>query len=341
MSSKPLISIIIVNYNGLKWLKNCLRSLYSQSYKNFEIIFVDNNSTDNSVSSVKKLFPKVKVIETDKNLGFAGGNNEGFKHAKGEYMLLLNNDTYVEQNFLELFLKAYDEIPNLGIAQSKLELTNNRGLDTCGGLWTDTSFLYYIGNFKDPKLETYNKAFPVFTCKGASVLIKKEVIEKIGLFDEDFWNYYEETDFCHRAWLAGYECWYYPRAVCYHEMGGTSLTFKNDVIQFHNFKNKLCSYLKNLESVSLLKTIPVFFVINIGISGIWVLQGKYKHAFALYKSIFWNIYHLPSTYRKRKEIQHIRTISDRKIWQKVKKNPKLSYYKYLFYDDLGKYNDNL
>lgn len=338
---RPLISIIIVNYNGKKWLQNCFTSLLKQTYKNFEIIFVDNASTDGSIMYVKNHFPKVKVVETHSNLGFAGGNNEGYKHAKGEYILLLNNDTYVKENYLQEFIKAFQEIPNLGIAQSKLILTNERGLDTCGGYWTDTAFLYYVGNFKDPQANTYSKPFPVFTCKGASVLIKREVIENIGLFDQDFWSYYEETDLCHRAWIAGYESWYYPAANCYHEMGGTSLTFKNDFIQFHNFKNKLASFLKNLSTRELIKVIPIFLFLNSGIAGVWIFQGKWKNSFALIRAVYWNFKNLSSTFQKRMFIQKRRKLSDDMVWRKVKKNPQLIYYKYLFNDDLGKYSDTL
>jgi GT2 family glycosyltransferase len=337
----PLISIIIVNFNGKKWLKDCLQSIQQQTYEKYEVIFVDNNSTDDSISFVKKNFPKVQLVTLNENIGFAGGNNEGYKKAKGEYILLLNNDTKIEKTFLSDFLKAFDEIPNLGIAQSKIILMGQDKLDTCGGFWTSTSFLYYYGNSKSPTLEKYNKPFPVFSPKGASVLIKREVIEKIGLFDDDFWNYYEETDFSHRAWISGWESWYWPKAVCHHAMGGTSLTFKNDYIQFHNFKNKLCSYIKNLSLIELLKIIPLFIFLNFAIAFLWILKGKWKHSLALLQSIWWNIMHLRNTVSKRSKIQKIRKQSDAFVWQKVKRNPEISYYKYLFNDALGEYKDTI
>lgn len=339
-SNVPLVSIIIVNFNGKKWLDKCLSSLSVQSFRNLEIILVDNRSTDDSVLLVKNNFPKVKVVEAGANLGFAGGNNEGVKHAKGKYILLLNNDTYVENDFVEKFLDAFNEIPRLGIVQSKIVLMNDpEKLDTCGAFWTDTSFLYYVGNNKDESLPKYNKPFKIFAAKGASVLIKRELIEKVGLFDNDFWSYYEETDFCHRAWIAGYEVWYWPKAVCYHAIGGTSLTFKNDYIQFHNFKNKLCSYIKNLEPIQLLKVVPIFLFLNTLIGGIWLLQGKVRHTLALYKSLWWNVKNIPGTYAKRKTIQKTRKNSDAEIWRLVKKNPSLQYYRNLFADNLGVYSD--
>src|SRR5258706_14749448 len=165
-SNTSLVSIIIVNYNGMKWLDKCLSSLSLQSHKNLELILIDNGSTDKSVSYVKREFPKVKIVATGENLGFAGGNNAGLKLARGKYLLLLNNDTYVEKDFVKHLLEAFEEIPNLGIAQSKIVLMDEaRKLDTCGSFWTSTSFLYYMGNNKDTELLKYNKPFPIFAAK--------------------------------------------------------------------------------------------------------------------------------------------------------------------------------
>lgn len=339
MKKSSLVSIIIVHHNNQNFLEKCFDSLYKQSYKNFEIILVDNASTDKSVPFVKKNYPKVKIVQNKENLGFAEGNNIGYKHSKGEYILLLNNDTYVNPDYLQNFVYEFRKNKRIGIAQSKIILTNGRGLDTCGAYWTDSSFLYYVGNYKNPDSELYNKNFQIFAPKGASLMIRREVIEKVGLFDSDFWSYYEETDFCHRSWIAGYESWYLPKPVCYHEMGGTSLTFKNDFIQFHNYKNKLCAFLKNFEIKTLLFVLPIFFLSNVVIGLLWLVTGKYKHTIALFRAIGWNLTNLPTTLKKRKAIQTLREASDTSIFNKVKRNPRAIYYKYLFLDDLKHYID--
>ena len=324
---KPLISIILVNWNGKKWLKECLDSLMVQTYKNFEIILVDNNSSDGSVEFVHSDYPEVIVVQNRENLGFSGGNNIGYQKSRGEYVLLLNNDTRVERNFLEEFVKAFYEIPNLGSVQSKLILMYEPAkLDVCGSYWTDIGFLYHYGYAKDTLDPKYNRKMPFFSNKGASMMLKREVIEKVGLFDHDFWCYYEETDLCHRLWLAGYECWYYPTAVCYHAMGGTAVRFSNSFLQFHNFKNKLASFLKNFEWVTLAKFLPIYLVLNVLLSFVWLFQGKYKHFFSLYKAIFWNLIHLLDTMNKRKEVQKLRVRSDKSIFKKVKRNPTIRYY---------------
>jgi GT2 family glycosyltransferase len=237
-------------------------------------------------------------------------------------------------------LKAFNEIPKASVIQSKIILMdNNNLLDACGAFWTDTSFIYTYGYLKNQTDEKYNISFPIFSTKGASMLIKKEVVNKIGLFDKDFWNYYEETDFCNRAWLAGYECWYYPKAVCYHWVGSTSMTFQNDIIQFHNFKNKLLSILKNFSHRTLVCVLPKYFVLSIIISFAWLLQGRLKHFLSIYRGIFWNLINMDKTMKKRNKIQKMRKNPDEKIFSLVKLNPRLSYYYYLYMNHLEHYRD--
>jgi len=337
---KNLISVIIVNYNGKKWLKKCFDSLYAQTYKNFEIIFVDNASEDDSVEFVKNNFPEVIVIKNKKNLGFATGNNIGVKKAKGEYIFILNNDTFLARDCLVKLIESFDEIPNLGSVQPKIVLMKNPNkLDACGAYWTDFSFLYHYGYGKKASLKKYNKPRPFFSNKGVAMMIRKDLINKIGLFDDDFWCYYEETDFCNRVWLFGYECWYYPEALVYHVLGGTNVRFQNAYVQFHNFKNKLLSFLKNFECKTLFKIIPVYLFLNFILSIAWLLQGKFKHFLALYKAIGWNIINIRKTLKKRKIIQSFRKKTDKEIFSQAKKNPSLSYYYYLFTSKLERYKD--
>lgn len=337
---EPKVSVIIVNYNGDRWIEVCLTSLLKQTYKNFEIIIVDNGSTDSSLSKINKYCPRVKMITNKSNLGFAEGNNIGYGSSSGKYILLLNNDTEVEENFIKNFVDVFREKPEAGIAQSKIILMKDKkSIDSCGSFWTDTTFMYYVGNGKNKNVDYYNKPFKVFSVKGASMLIKREVVEKIGLFDPVFWNYYEETDFCHRAWLAGYESWYWPLATCYHAQGGTSLTFPNDQIQYNNFKNKLLSFLKNFECTTLFYYIPVFLFLNILIGIVWLMNSKFRHVGSLYRAIWWNVINIGNTFEKRRVIQKLRKYSDRNIFGSVKKNPRPIYYLYLLNDKLRLYQD--
>jgi GT2 family glycosyltransferase len=341
MKDEFLVSVIIVNYNGKKWLQKCLDSLFSQTYTNFEIILVDNNSSDDSIEFLRSNYSdtRLKIIEHKENSGFAGGNNVGFKYARGEYIILLNNDTWVEKNYVNNFINAFNEIPNLGCAQSKILLMDTpEKLDSAGSFWTTSTFLYHYGVAKNTNDEKYNKNYKVFSTKGASVIYRKDILDKLGLFDDRFWCYYEETDLNHRLWLAGYESWYYPQAICYHANGGTSLAFNNDFIQFHNFKNKIRSFLKNFELTTLIWVMPMHLIIISFLGTTWALQGKFKYTQALANAIMWNISVLGETYNLRQKIQKQRKLKDKEIFNMVEKNPRLSYYKALF-TDLKQYED--
>ncbi|RJR28755.1 glycosyltransferase [Candidatus Microgenomates bacterium] len=340
---KIKVSVIIVNYNGLKWLKKCLTSLSQQSYDNYEIIFVDNASSDGSVLFVKRHFPKVKLVRLQSNSGFAKGNNEGYKISKGEYLILLNNDTCVPDNFIQKFITAFDN-PKVGIAQAKLILmSDGKSMDSCGSFWTQTTLLYHFGNGKDSILKKYNKALKIFSVKGAAMMVRRGIVESVGLFDPDFWSYYEETDLCHRVWISGYECWYWPAATCFHAQGGTSRTLfgnKYSLIQYHNFKNKIMSYVKNFEVQTLIYVLPTALFVNFIIATIWLFQGKYRYSMSIIRAWVWNVKHLSSNLKKRKKIQMARIISDEEIMSQVMRLPRsLAYYYYLFTDNISQYED--
>lgn len=331
MIKKGLISIIVTNYNGLQFLDDFFRSVFNQTYENVEVIMVDNNSSDESVMFTRKTFPQVKIIENKENSGYAGGNNLGLKEAKGEYIAISNNDTVLQPDLLEKLLEAYNEIPNLGAVQPMFKIASEQTkLDSCGSFWTNTGFNYHYGIYKEANLSKYNKNFPVYSLKGVFMLMPREIIEKVGLFDDDFWCYFEETDFCHRVWLAGFECWYYPQSSLLHNIGGTSTKKDNSFVQFHSFKNRLCSYLKNLGSWEMLKTLPVYFFMNFFWSIGFLVKGDIKKFLVVYKAFWWNIVNSRNTLNKRKHVQKdIRIKTDAEIFLKTKKNPRLSYYFYL------------
>ncbi|RKZ76894.1 MAG: hypothetical protein DRQ57_01905 [Gammaproteobacteria bacterium] len=338
----PQISIIIVNWNGKKWIKDCFDSILLQTFKDFEIIFVDNASTDDSIEFVKANYPNVIIVSNSSNLGFAGGNNAGYKVAKGEYIFLLNTDTKLEPNVLELTLEAFDKLPKVAAVQPKLVLMKEPDLmDSCGSFWTDTTILYHYGLAKNVHLEKYNVPLYVFSNKGAAIMLRKNIIDEIGLFDDEQWCYYEESDLCHRIWIYGYECLYYPKSTVLHAVGGTSTQFDNSFVQFHSFKNKLHSYLSNFELLTLLKVVPMHLLVVMVSCMIWIASGKISLAFAVLKSIVWNIKNARGILKRRKQIQSIRKCSDSEVFVKTKRNPKLAYYRLMMsgYEGLKKYED--
>jgi hypothetical protein len=200
----PLIAIIVTNFNGKELLEVCLSSLFKQSYKNLKAILVDNNSTDNSVIFVKNRFPRLDVINLDKNYGFSAGNNIGIKYAlekyNADYILLLNNDTkFTKDDTIERLLEVAQKDKKTGILGCKLIYPDGK--------------IQYVGTegVKDkirwipPSTEITNEPYEVYSVLGAAFLIKRSLIDRIGLLDEGFYPYYhEETDYCFRARKSGY-----------------------------------------------------------------------------------------------------------------------------------------
>lgn len=246
----PLVSIIIVNWNGKKWLERCILSLLDQTYQDFEIIFVDNASNDGSVDFMRAHFddPRIKIVESSENLWFAWGNNLWLTHCKGKYIYLLNTDTESTKNSLKEIVQYLDMNPLVAIAQPKLLLMDAPDLhDAVASYWTYTTMLFYDGIYASIEDKRYNKELQTYTVKWAACLIRKTVIDTIWLFDDTYWCYFEETDFCHRCWLSGHQVMFAHTSPVYHAGWGASLEFENNFVQFHNFKNKLRTYIKNFS----------------------------------------------------------------------------------------------
>jgi GT2 family glycosyltransferase len=337
---EPLVSIIITNFNGMQFLDSCIRSILKQTHKNLEIILVDNNSSDESVKFVNKVFPNVMVIKNSKNYGFAGGDNRGYKKSKGEFVVILNNDTELQKNVIEELLLAFKKNPRLGAVQPMIRLMNDKkNLDACGSFWTNTGFNYHYGIYKNAALPIYQKPYPVYSLKGVCMMIPRSLIDKLGLFDDDFWCYFEETDFCHRVWLSGYECWYYPTSFLYHFLSGTRLKKSEAFIQYHSFKNRLCSYIKNLGLFEAVKVIPVYLVFATLSSFVYLLKGNIDCFISVYRAFWWNIKNIQSTLTKRRNIQlKIRALPDSAFFPKITKYPRPSYY-FRLITGLGDYKD--
>lgn len=341
MKNEPLISVIIVNWNGKSLLKDCLDAITKVNYKNFEILFVDNSSVDNSVEFVKKNYPSVKVFVNKENLGVGGGFEVGLSKVRGQAVLLLNTDAVVQRNLLTNLVKSLYSDKRIGAVQPKLVLYPNKNLiDSIGCFFLSTGDLYHFGREKDPNAPLYNKRMEIFSTKGACMLIKTEVLHKIGLFDKDFFAYFEDTDFCIRMLLAGYGILYDPIETVFHRGGATSKNIMHSKILFHSYKNRIFSYLKNFSLKYLAKVLPLTLLLyQIAFLG-YIFTGRFQYALAVQKGIFWNITNLKSILKKRKYIQeNIRKISDDEYVPRLTKSVGLMYYWYQFFGGIEKYKD--
>lgn len=321
----PKVSIIIVNFNQKRLTLTCLTSLKKITYPNFEITLVDNGSTDNTTSEVKKRFPKVRVYECKENLGFTGGNNRGIERAKGKYILLLNNDTKVTPGFLEPLVEDLEKDSFLGIVQSKIFVMDKPTLlDSVVSYQTLTGFLFHKGYLDRDKKE-YQKFMYTFSAKGVCMLVRKEVF-KVGLLDDDYFAYFEETDLCWRAWVTGYKVGFEPRSVIYHKMGATSVKMKSAFINYHSFKNRIRTILKNSSSATLLWMLPVHLAACIALTFYFLVSGNAGASLSIIKALWWNILHLEKTLKLRNKVQVARKLSDAEIFNLVMRNPSLGFY---------------
>jgi len=257
--SSPKVSIIIVNYNGKELLQKCLDSLLKVNYNNFEIILVDNNSTDGSVEFITKNYPSLIIIKLDSNKGFAEPNNVAAKISKGKYLLFLNNDTVVTPNFISEMVKVMETDKKIAVCQSLL-LKPDGSVDSSG------DFIDHLGVVYNSKTKI-DEIREVSSAKGASMLVRSDIFEKLDGFDQKFFITFEDVDLCWRSWILGYRVLIIPTSIVYHEGGITIKKIKSE-IAFHGFKNQLAMKITNFEPILAMRNMMLFF----GIYGIRELK---------------------------------------------------------------------
>ena len=257
--SAPKVSIIIVNYNGKELLQKCLDSLLKVNYDNFEIILVDNNSTDGTVEFITKNYPSLIIIKLDSNKGFAEPNNVAAKISKGKYLLFLNNDTVVTPNFISEMVKVMETDKKIAVCQSLL-LKPDGSIDSSG------DFIDHLGVVYNSKTKI-DEIREVSSARGASMLVRSDIFDKLDGFDQKFFVTFEDVDLCWRSWILGYRVLIIPTSIVYHEGGITIKKIKSE-IAFHGFKNQLAMKITNFEPILAMRNMILFF----GIYGIRELK---------------------------------------------------------------------
>jgi GT2 family glycosyltransferase len=288
----------------MRYINKCLQSVLETNYSNFEVLLVDNGSTDGSIAHIENEYssdPRVKIILNHINYGFAKGNNVGVKISKGDYIVFLNNDTEVEKNWLRELVRILESDPNIGAAQSKLLLLHNPELiDTCGHRLTSYGFLVEIGaGKKDGK--KYDHTFDILGAKGASMIIRRKVLEETALV--------EETDLCWRIWLRGYRVIFAPSSRVHHAVGGVSReeSAKNSNLSgwrriqlYYWYRNLMVTLLKNLGFKRLGMMFSSYFVLSFLDSLIGSIMNSNVHkVISFLKAILSILKNLRSIWRKR------------------------------------------
>jgi len=246
-SDKPLVSIIILNYNGEKLLKNCLDSVFQSDYPNFEVIVIDNKSTDQSISLIKKFFSTVTIKQLEKNYGFAYPNNYGAKISHGEFLFFLNNDTILQKRSISELLKEMIENKKIAIGQSLL-LHEDDSVDSSGDFVTKHGIPF------SSKRKDIDSPIRILSARGAAMMVRKYVFDTLCGFDEDYFISFEDVELGWRAAILGYESYLIPSSVVYH-LGGQTIGKISPLITFHGVKNSLTLVTTHFEKKYVLKNI--------------------------------------------------------------------------------------
>lgn len=251
------VSLIIVNYNGLHLLKECLESLRLQTFRDFEIIVVDNASRDGSGEYIASNFPEIKFISLPRNIGFAGANNEGLKQAEGEFIALLNNDAEADRDWLRNLADAMSRNPAVGICASKMLVYGTEVIDSAGD-----GFATNLKGFKRGEgqpADQYAKEECVFGACAGAALYRKKMLDEIGFFDESFFLLHEDTDLNLRAQLAGWRVLYVPSALVFHKVR-SSIGNMSDLAVYYSLRNSEFVRIKNIPLMMFLRCLPLYVV---------------------------------------------------------------------------------
>lgn len=298
-------SIIVVGYNGRPYLSACLQALDAQRYlEPFEIVFVDNASTDGSADYVRAHHPHVAVIESGANLGYAGGNNLGAAAASGALLVFVNPDTVAEPDWLAELVAPFALDHTVGMTTSKIVLMDQPDrVNACGNVVT-LDGMATCGHAGELAVNIVRNE-EVAAVSGAACAIRADIFRELGGFDDRFWMYLEDTDLSWRVRLAGYRCLLTPRSVIRHRYRFALSAAKTRVIE----RNRYVMLAKNLSLGSMIALLPRLAVGEVAAWGWAILQGP-SHVWAKLRALGWALAHAPTLVRAHRQTQRLRRVAD-------------------------------
>ena len=318
---RPKVAILLVNWNGKRFLEPFLPRLAATDYPDFEVVVWDNGSTDGSVEWLRKNHPGIRILEARENHGFTGGNNLGLRHLDAPLVALVNTDVEVTAGWLEPLVARMVSTPNAAAVQpvilSHAAPDRFEYAGAAGGYIDRWGYPFCRGRiFDDLEADEgqYDEPVKVFWASGACLLIRRTVVDQIGLFDDDYFAHWEEIDFCWRAQNAGFELWCEPRSRVFHVGGGT-LQNTHPRKTYLNFRNSLATLTKNLPASEAGVKLAARVVLDAVVVVKALLAGKGAYARAVVKAQFDFWRNLPRTWKKRKGITQrpMRTLAG--VWQ--------------------------
>jgi GT2 family glycosyltransferase len=303
-TATPEVSVIVVNWNGKHLLEGCLASLRCQAFRDFEVILVDNGSSDGSVTWVAARYPEVRIVALEKNHGFCGGNNAGIRAAQGEYVVLLNNDTEVEADWLGELFRHIRADRSIGACDSKILYFDRRDtIWSAGATYTIAGSANFRGHGR--KDAEFAEPAEVFTAVACSAIYPRRVLDEIGGMDEDFFAGYEDVDWSFRARLRGYRIVNVPASRVYHKVSA-SHQYNSPTYVYHGQRNVAAVFVKNLPGRLLLKYAVLHLLYTAGSLLYFARVGRLSAFLRAKRDALrqWRV-----LWRKRREIQRSRTVA--------------------------------
>ena len=311
-AAAPDVSVVIVSWNGRRYLDACLTAVAAQQGVAFETILVDNGSTDGTADYVRERFPWVRLLTLDGNAGFAGGNNAGARAARGRYLAFLNNDTAADPGWLRALRDAVDEAAGFCLTTSRVVYMHDPGIIDSAG----DGFLRSGGAFKrhhGAQVAAAGESREVFGVSGAACLMARAVFEELGGFDETFFASHEDVDLSYRARLRGYRCRYVANAVVRHH-GSATLGKVSAFAVFQGQRNLEWLYFANTPASLLVTTLPEHLVYNAAAAVYFARLGLLG---AFVRAKVAALAGLGHVLRKRAQVQRTRTVPARAIQEQL------------------------
>ena len=274
---KNEVTVIIPNYRGEKFIRDCLDSLRSQTYRDFDVIVADNHSGDGSAEIIENEYPEVRLIRLSDNFGFSRAVNEGIKVSDTPYVLLLNNDTRADERFVEKMHSAIIKDEKIFSVSSKmLQMMRPDRIDGAGDLYCALGWAFARG--KDKKKDRYSKTCDVFASCGGAAIYRRKILDEIGWFDEFHFAYLEDVDIGYRARIMGYRNVYEPEAVVYHMGSGVSGSRHNDFKVRLSARNNMYVVMKNMPTLQIILNLP-FLLLGFGVKAVYFILIGYGRAY--------------------------------------------------------------
>jgi len=308
MVLSDLVSVIIPNWNGKRFLSACLDSLACQTYKALEVVVVDNGSVDDSVAFLKGHYNWVRLLCFDYNRGFSVAVNQGIKVCNGKFVALLNNDTVVDSGWIEELVRTLYAHPEaVSIASKMLSYDDKTIIDGAGDGYRRGGLPGRIGH-KEIDVGQFDQPRYVFGACGGAAIYRRELFDEIGLFDEDYFAYLEDVDLAFRAQIAGYKCYYAPKAVVYHLGCGTTGGGYSPMVVKLSAQNNINTIVKNIPVPLLFKFLPEIFYWQAFYLAVVVMRGG--QFLPWLAGVLKAVVLLPRMLEKRMEINRLRCLSD-------------------------------